>query len=372
VWITSAVSIAITFIASKLLLGDFAVPMKVTAAMERLGLRMWRSLTCGGALDHHQLRHGRGRVIPEFTKVSSAPTRATFVKSPIVPNTAERRSTSVALWRQFLRVLDGSLHHGPHASSYYFSQNPRCFPSCEKFLFARRSSRSASSRSASSHGPVTIAVDSYGPSRTTRNRFMIESDRSRKGIKEKSKRLRFDADFENAKYQLEKATRATLSRPPPSPCSSGRRRRRDDDGVGIIILLENLFGDVIPKLSIVQPQVILASSWARGDLLVYRRVLSAVVTGAYRAVFTSRKYELSAKTASEKDSKEVVRICTVYAQKGMWNIFIVVFCFALALPFFNPYFFIGYLIGIAFFGLFQAIFMANAAARGTTPRKSGG
>jgi K(+)-stimulated pyrophosphate-energized sodium pump len=64
-----------------------------------------------------------------------------------------------------------------------------------------------------------------------------------------------------------------------------------------------------------------------------------------------------------------VRICTVYAQKGMWNIFIVVFCFALALPFFNPYFFIGYLIGIAFFGLFQAIFMANAGGAWDNAKK---
>jgi K(+)-stimulated pyrophosphate-energized sodium pump len=70
-----------------------------------------------------------------------------------------------------------------------------------------------------------------------------------------------------------------------------------------------------------------------------------------------------------EDSKEVVRICTVYAQKGMWNIFIVVFCFALALPFFNPYFFIGYLIAIAFFGLFQAIFMANAGGAWDNAKK---
>src|SRR5205809_6858113 len=69
---------------------------------------------------------------------------------------------------------------------------------------------------------------------------------------------------------------------------------------------------------------------------------------------------LDASTPSDKNSKGVVRICTDYAQKGMWIFFIVIFCFALPLPFFNPYFFIGYLIGIAFFGLFQAIFMANA------------
>ena len=79
--------------------------------------------------------------------------------------------------------------------------------------------------------------------------------------------------------------------------------------------------------------------------------------------------KLDATTASEKDSKEVVRICTVYAQKGMWNIFIVIFCLALALAFFNPYFFIGYLVGIAFFGLFQAIFMANAGGAWDNAKK---
>ena len=96
----------------------------------------------------------------------------------------------------------------------------------------------------------------------------------------------------------------------------------------------------------------------------------AVVTGAYRAVVYIKEHmKLDATTASDKDSKEVVRICTVYAQKGMWNIFIVIFCFALALPFFNPYFFIGYLIAIAFFGLFQAIFMANAGGAWDNAKK---
>jgi K(+)-stimulated pyrophosphate-energized sodium pump len=96
----------------------------------------------------------------------------------------------------------------------------------------------------------------------------------------------------------------------------------------------------------------------------------AVVTGAYRAVvYIKENIRLDTTTASIKDSKEVVRICTVYAQKGMWNIFIVIFCLALALPFFNAYYFIGYLIGIAFFGLFQAIFMANAGGAWDNAKK---
>jgi K(+)-stimulated pyrophosphate-energized sodium pump len=137
------------------------------------------------------------------------------------------------------------------------------------------------------------------------------------------------------------------------------------------MLLENKFGGVITKLSIVQPEIILGL--IMGGSVIYwftGASCQAVVTGAYRAVvYIKENMKLDAATASDKDSKEVVRICTEYAQKGMWNIFIVVFCFALALPFFNPYFFIGYLIGIAFFGLFQAIFMANAGGAWDNAKK---
>jgi K(+)-stimulated pyrophosphate-energized sodium pump len=131
---------------------------------------------------------------------------------------------------------------------------------------------------------------------------------------------------------------------------------------GIIILLEKLFGDVVSKLSLVQPEIILGL--IMGGCVIYWFTGSstqAVVTGAYRAVvYIKQNIDLSKQAASIDDSKEVVKICTVYAQKGMINIFIVIFFMALALSFFDPYFFIGYLIGIAFFGLFQAIFMANA------------
>ena len=140
---------------------------------------------------------------------------------------------------------------------------------------------------------------------------------------------------------------------------------------GIIMLLENLFGGVIGHLSLVQPEIILGL--LMGGAVIYwftGASCQAVVTGAYRAVVYIKEHmKLDSTTASAKDSKEVVRICTVYAQKGMWNIFIVIFCMALALAFFNPYFFIGYLIGIAFFGLFQAIFMANAGGAWDNAKK---
>jgi K(+)-stimulated pyrophosphate-energized sodium pump len=146
---------------------------------------------------------------------------------------------------------------------------------------------------------------------------------------------------------------------------------------GIIILLENIGKaadpsfSIISKLSLVQPEIIFGL--LMGGAVIYwftGASMQAVVTGSYRAVvYIQEHMQLDATTASEKDSKEVVRICTVYAQKGMWNIFIVIFCMALALPFFNPYFFISYLIAIAFFGLFQAIFMANAGGAWDNAKK---
>jgi K(+)-stimulated pyrophosphate-energized sodium pump len=135
--------------------------------------------------------------------------------------------------------------------------------------------------------------------------------------------------------------------------------------------IAGLFKPVVDALSIVQPEIILGL--IKGGAVIYwftGASCQAVVTGAYRAVVYIKEHmKLDATTASEKDSKEVVRICTVYAQKGMWNIFIVIFCLALALAFFDPYFFIGYLIGIAFFGLYQAIFMANAGGAWDNAKK---
>jgi K(+)-stimulated pyrophosphate-energized sodium pump len=131
---------------------------------------------------------------------------------------------------------------------------------------------------------------------------------------------------------------------------------------GIIILLEGLFGNVVAKLSLVQPEIILGL--LMGGAVIYwftGASIQAVTTGSYQAVvFIKKNINLDKKEASIEDSKKVVQICTQYAQKGMINIFIVIFFMCLALSFFNPYFFIGYLIGIAFFGLYQAIFMANA------------
>ncbi|MGH8245949.1 MAG: sodium/proton-translocating pyrophosphatase, partial [Gammaproteobacteria bacterium] len=146
---------------------------------------------------------------------------------------------------------------------------------------------------------------------------------------------------------------------------------------GIIMLLDAVGKQADPtfsivnQLSLVHPEIIMGLLFGGATIYwVTGASTQAVVTGAYRAVvFIKDNIKLDAAKASIEDSKEVVKICTVYAQKGMVNIFIVIFCLALALPFFNPYFFIGYLVAIAFFGLFQAIFMANAGGAWDNAKK---
>jgi K(+)-stimulated pyrophosphate-energized sodium pump len=275
------------------------------------------------------------------------------------------------------------------ATSYFFSQNPALLSLMpQEFLFAAPIfAFGLVAFGFLGMGPVTIAVDSYGPvTDNAQSVFELSQIEGRKGIKEEIKRdFGFDADFENAKYQLEKGDGAgNTFKATAKPVLIGTAVVGATTMVfGIIMLLQRMyegqvasgiagpFKPVVDALSIVQPEIILGL--IMGGAVIYwftGASCQAVVTGAYRAVVYIKEHiKLDSTTASEKDSKEVVRICTVYAQKGMWNIFIVVFCFALALPFFNPYFFIGYLIGIAFFGLFQAIFMANAGGAWDNAKK---
>jgi K(+)-stimulated pyrophosphate-energized sodium pump len=368
VWLTSAVSIIITFIASKLLLGDF------TDANGTAQPALWWVLSviisCGTVA---------GALIPEFTKIFVS-TNSRHVKE--VTNCSRHGGASLNILSGFVAGNYSAFWMGLcimvlMATSYFFSQNPALLSLMPaKFLFATPIfAFGLVAFGFLGMGPVTIAVDSYGPvTDNAQSVFELSQIEGRKGIKEEIKRdFGFDADFENAKYQLEKGDGAgNTFKATAKPVLIGTAVVGATTMVfGIIMLLENMFGDVVNKLSIVQPQIILGL--IMGGAVIYwftGASCQAVVTGAYRAVVYIKEHiKLDSTTASEKDSKEVVRICTIYAQKGMWNIFIVVFCFALALPFFNPYFFIGYLIGIAFFGLFQAIFMANAGGAWDNAKK---
>src|SRR5437870_2817478 len=183
-------------------------------------------------------------------------------------------------------------------------------------------------------GPVTIAVDSYGP--VTDNAQSVYELSQIEGIPNVKQQIKadfgFDADFENAKYQLEKGDGAgNTFKATAKPVLIGTAVVGATTMIfGIIMLLERLpgYGHVVENLSLVQPEVILGL--LMGGSVIYwftGASTQAVVTGAYRAVvFIKENIKLdSGKAASIEDSKEVVKICTIYAQKGMINIFIVVF-----------------------------------------------
>ena len=364
VWITSAVSIAITFAASYFLLAH------QTGIHPALWWVLSVIISCGTIA---------GAVIPEFTKIFVS-TNSAHVKE--VTNCSKHGGASLNILSGFVAGNFSAFWMGLCIMvlmwvSYHFSQNPALLSIMpEKFLFAAPIfAFGLVAFGFLGMGPVTIAVDSYGPvTDNAQSVYELSQIEGRPGIAGEIERdFGFKPDFENAKYQLEKGDGAgNTFKATAKPVLIGTAVVGATTMVfGIIILLENLFGQVIPKLSIVQPEIILGL--IMGGSVIYwftGASCQAVVTGAYRAVvYIKENMKLDAATASDKDSKEVVRICTEYAQKGMWNIFIVVFCFSLALPFFNAYFFIGYLIGIAFFGLFQAIFMANAGGAWDTAKK---
>ena len=136
----------------------------------------------------------------------------------------------------------------------------------------------------------------------------------------------------------------------------------------IILILEKLG---MLSISLTDAPVILG--FISGGAVIYwfsGASMQAVTTGAYRAVeFIKKNINLNKDKADVKDSKAVVKICTQYAQKGMWNIFIVLFTLTLAFAFFDPNFFVSYLISIAVFGLFQAMYMANAGGAWDNAKK---
>ena len=224
-------------------------------------------------------------------------------------------------------------------------------------------------------GPVTIAVDSFGPvSDNAQSVYELSRIESIPGIKKDiEKNFGFTPDFEKAKHNLEKNDGAgNTFKATAKPVLIGTAVVGATTMIfGIILLLDKEFGQVVAKLSLVQPHIVLG--FLMGGAVIYwftGAATQAVVTGAYRAVvYIKENMNLNAETASIKDSKEVVKICTIYAQKGMFNIFIAIFCLSLALAFFNSYFFIAYLVSIAFFGLFQAIFMANAGGAWDNAKK---
>ncbi|OGV73522.1 MAG: sodium-translocating pyrophosphatase [Lentisphaerae bacterium RIFOXYA12_64_32] len=362
VWITSIISVLVTFGASYLLLpaADYGALWWVLSVI----------ISCGTLA---------GALIPEFTKIFTS-TNSRHVKEVVI--SAKQGGASLNILSGFVAgnfsaFWEGLLILILMAISYWISGHadlmklmpPELSFAAPVFAFGLVAFGFLGM------GPVTIAVDSFGPvSDNAQSVYELSQIESIPNIKEEIKKdFGFEPNFDKAKHCLETNDGAgNTFKATAKPVLIGTAVVGATTMIfGIILLLDAKYGDVVSRLSLVQPEIILGL--LMGGAVIYwftGAATQAVVTGAYRAVvYIKENIKLDAKTASIKDSKEVVRICTVYAQKGMVNIFVTIFCLALALPFFNSYFFIGYLVGIAFFGLFQAIFMANAGGAWDNAKK---
>jgi K(+)-stimulated pyrophosphate-energized sodium pump len=225
-------------------------------------------------------------------------------------------------------------------------------------------------------GPVTIAVDSYGPvTDNAQSVYELSVIESLPNIKQEIKKdYGFDVNFERAKHLLEENDGAgNTFKATAKPVLIGTAVVGATTMIfSIIVVLTHGLTQNLEKLSILHPPFLLGL--IAGGAIIYwftGASIQAVTTGAYRAVeFIKANIRLDGATkASVSDSKKVVEICTQYAQKGMFNIFLAVFFATLGFAFLEPYFFIGYLISIALFGLFQAIFMANAGGAWDNAKK---
>jgi K(+)-stimulated pyrophosphate-energized sodium pump len=226
-------------------------------------------------------------------------------------------------------------------------------------------------------GPVTIAVDSYGPvTDNAQSIYELSLIESIPGIQQEVRsQFGFDVDFPKAKHNLEENDGAgNTFKATAKPVLIGTAVVGATTMIFSIIvaLTEGLKPEYIQNLSLIHAPFLLGL--IAGGMMIYwftGASTQAVTAGAYRAVeFIKRNIKLEGTTkASVSDSKKVVEICTQYAQKGMFNIFLAVFFGTLAFAFVEPFFFIGYLISIALFGLFQAIFMANAGGAWDNAKK---
>ena len=226
-------------------------------------------------------------------------------------------------------------------------------------------------------GPVTIAVDSYGPvTDNAQSVYELSTIEQIPGIEaDLKKNFGFTVNFERAKENLEENDGAgNTFKATAKPVLIGTAVVGATTMIFSIVvaLTHGLRQDLIANLSILYPPFLLGL--LAGGAVIYwftGASTQAVTTGAYRAVeFIKANIKLEGVVkASVADSKKVVEICTQYAQRGMFNIFLTVFFMTLGFAFVEPYFFIGYLISIALFGLYQAIFMANAGGAWDNAKK---
>ncbi|MBL6963798.1 MAG: sodium-translocating pyrophosphatase [Bacteroidetes bacterium] len=368
VWITSILSIVVTFVASYFLIRD-------------LPNQMWISLsviisagTLGAAL------------IPEFTKIFTSP-KSTHVAEIVEASKKGGASLNIlsglvagnfsAFWKGMVFFM---LMFIAYYASTYGLDGLMIYPSIFAFGLVAFGMLGM--------GPVTIAVDSYGPvtdnAQSIYELSLIEEEKD-KITPEIEKEFGFTPDFEKSKYYLEANDGAgNTFKATAKPVLIGTAVVGATTMIfSLILVIKHTLG-VDPKeiLNLLNPYTIMG--FLLGGAVIYwftGASIQAVTTGAARAVeYIKQHINLdpnAPKKADVEKSRAVVKICTVYAQKGMWNIFIAIFSFALAFAFLaSPAgsnapvsLFVSYLLSIAFFGLFQAVFMANAGGSWDNAKK---
>jgi K(+)-stimulated pyrophosphate-energized sodium pump len=358
VWISSIISIIATFLISYFLLNNNSVS-------EIYGNDLWwrlSSIISLGTL--------AAAIIPEFTKAFTS-SQSRHVKEVVMVSRQGGASLNIlsgmvtgnfsAFWKgmimmalmfgAFVFSVSGMDIFGSYASIFAFG--------LVAFGFLGM-------------GPVTIAVDSYGPvTDNAQSVFELSKIEQLPDIRsELEKDFGFSPDFEKGKYFLEANDGAgNTFKATAKPVLIGTAVVGATTMIFAIILLLKNFG--LLHLSLTDAPVLLG--FIAGGAVIYwfsGASIQAVTTGAFRAVsFIRKNLKLDKSTADIEDSKAVVKICTQYAQQGMWNIFIVIFSLTMAFAFFDPNFFVSYLISIAVFGLFQAMYMANAGGAWDNAKK---
>jgi len=357
VWLTSFVSIALTYLASFILipgLGDGTLWWKLSTV-----------ITCGTLA---------GAIIPELVKVFTS-TESSHVREVVTASREGGASLNVlsgfvagnysAYWLGIVVVI---LMGIAYAVSTLGLGTLMVAPAVFAFGLVAFGFLGM--------GPVTIAVDSYGPvTDNAQSVYELSLIESIPNVAAEIRRTHgFDVRFDAAKQLLEENDGAgNTFKATAKPVLIGTAVVGATTMIfSIIVVLTAGLTRNLDRLSLLHPPFLLGL--ITGGAVIYwftGAATQAVSTGAYRAVeFIKANIRLEGATkASVTDSKKVVEICTQYAQKGMFNIFLTVFFSTLAFAFLEPYFFIGYLISIALFGLYQAVFMANAGGAWDNAKK---
>ena len=352
IWIAAVSCISISYIMSYFLIGD--LPMG-------LWWKLASIISCGTLA---------AVLIPEFTKVFTS-SKSKHVHEIVQASREGGASLTILsgiVAGNFSAYWKGILMVGLMGVAYFISG----FPGMEQIEYAHIFAFGLVAFGFLCMGPVTIAVDSYGPvTDNAQSVFELSQIEAIPNISEEIKKdFGFEPDFEGGKHYLEANDSAgNTFKATAKPVLIGTAVVGATTMIFSIILLLKQTGML--NLELTEAPVLLG--FITGGAMVFwfsGASIQAVTTGAYRAVeFIKKNMRLDKEVADRDDSITVVKICTQYAQLGMWNIFIALMTATLAFALFDPNFFVAYLISIAVFGLFQAIYMANAGGSWDNAKK---